>query len=208
MNKLRKIVLALILLAGFNAMAQNGKPTHCIYDHKALSSNGEVVDLAQFKGKVMLIVNTASKCGFTPQFDGLEKLYQQYRDQGLVVIGFPCNQFANQDPESNEEIETFCRQNYGVTFDTMEKIDVNGKEEHPLFTYLKAQAPSEEYLGDNAKAIQAFFAKHSDSVEKESDIKWNFTKFLVSRDGKTVMRFAPTTEPDQMEEAIKKMLEQ
>ena len=177
-----------------------------IFDFKATASNGKEIDFGQFEGKALLIVNTASKCGFTPQFDGLEALNEKYRDRGLVMIGFPCNQFANQDPGSDGEIQEFCRVNYGVSFQIMKKVDVNGKEEHPVFTWLKEQAPTEEYKGLKAKASQAMFKTISKSVEKDSDIKWNFTKFLVGRDGKTVRRFPPTTEPKDMETAIEEML--
>jgi len=177
-----------------------------IYDFKALASNGKEIDFKDFEGKVLLIVNTASKCGFTPQFDGLEALNEKYRDRGLVVVGFPCNQFKEQDPGSDSEIQEFCRVNYGVTFQIMKKIDVNGSEAHPIFEYLKAEAPTEEYHGLKAKGAAALFKTISKSVEKESDIKWNFTKFLISKDGKTVMRFAPTTEPKDFENEIEKML--
>jgi len=135
-----------------------------IYDFKALTTKGQELDFAQFEGKVLLIVNTASKCGFTPQFDGLEKLNQKYRDKGLVVIGFPCNQFAHQDPGSDDEISSFCRLNYGVTFQIMQKIDVNGENAHPIYKYLKESAK-----GTFGNAI-----------------KWNFTKFLISKDGSTI----------------------
>ena len=122
-----------------------------IYDFKALTSKGKEVDFAQFQGKVLLIVNTASKCGFTPQFAGLEELNQKYRDKGLVVIGFPCNQFKEQDPEGDAKIEEFCQLNYGVTFQIMKKGDVNGPDAEPIFEYLKAQAPTEDYNGLKAK---------------------------------------------------------
>lgn len=177
-----------------------------IYDYKAIASNGKEIDFADFKGNVLMIINTASKCGFTPQFDGLEELNEKYRERGLVMLGFPCNQFANQDPGTDSEITEFCRVNYGVTFQMMKKIDVNGKEEHPLYTYLKEQAPKEEVKGLKAKAATALFSKMSKSVEKDSDIKWNFTKFLVSRDGTRIERFAPTTEPKDIEKAIEAML--
>ena len=177
-----------------------------IYDYKAIASNGKEIDFADFKGKVLMIINTASKCGFTPQFDGLEELNEKYRERGLVMLGFPCNQFANQDPGTDSEITEFCRVNYGVTFQMMKKIDVNGKEEHPLYTYLKEQAPKEEVKGLKAKAATALFSKISKSVEKDSDIKWNFTKFLVSRDETHIERFAPTTEPKDIEKAIEAML--
>ncbi len=185
---------------------QNTDTMDTIHQFKALTSKGEELDFAQFQGKVLLIINTASKCGFTPQFDGLEKLNEKYKDKGLVTIGFPCDQFAHQDPGSDSEIEGFCRLNYGVTFQIMKKIDVNGKDAHPIFEFLKAQAPTEEYHGLKAKAAATMFKTISKSVEKDSDIKWNFTKFLVSRNGKTVKRFAPTTEPEKMEAAIEAAL--
>jgi glutathione peroxidase len=177
-----------------------------IYDFKALASNGKEIDFADFRGKVLLIINTASKCGFTPQFDGLEALNEKYRDRGLVCIGFPCNQFKEQDPGSDGEIEEFCRLNYGVSFQIMKKIDVNGPQAHPIFEYLKQQAPSEEYHGIKAKAAATLFKTISTSVEKPSDIKWNFTKFLISRDGTVVKRYAPTTEPKDFEKDIEIML--
>lgn len=177
-----------------------------IYDFKALTSRGKELDFAQFEGKVLLIVNTASKCGFTPQFKGLEELNQKYKDQGLVIIGFPCNQFREQDPGSDGQIEEFCQLNYGVTFQIMRKADVNGENAEPIFTYLKAQAPTEEYHGLKAKATKALFKQISDSAKTESDIQWNFTKFLISRDGKTIQRFAPTAEPKDFEKEIQALL--
>ena len=177
-----------------------------IYDHKVLSNKGVEVDLAQYEGKVILIVNTASKCGFTPQYDGLEALYQKYKDQGLMIIGFPCDQFAHQEPGSDEQIAEFCRINHGVTFPLMKKIEVNGPNEDPVFTYLKSAAPSEEYQGLKAKATQKLLKGLSKSVEKDSDILWNFTKFLVNRDGSVVKRFAPVAEPASFEKDIEEML--
>ena len=156
-----------------------------IYDFKALTSKGKEIDFKDFEGKVLLIVNTASKCGFTPQFAGLEALNHKYKDRGLVVIGFPCNQFASQDPGNDSEIEGFCQINYGVTFQIMKKINVNGNDAHPIFKYLKSRASG--LLG--------------------SSIKWNFTKFLISRDGETIKRYAPTTKPEKMEKDIESMLE-
>ena len=177
-----------------------------IFDFKALNNRGTEVDFSQYEGQVLMIVNTASKCGFTPQYDGLEALYQKYKDQGLVIIGFPCDQFAHQEPGSDEEIAEFCRLNHGVTFPLMKKIDVNGESAHPIYEYLKAQAPTEEYKGLKAKASHTLFKSISKSVEKEGDIMWNFTKFLISRDGATVKRFPPTTEPADFENDIKEMI--
>ncbi len=155
-----------------------------IYDFKALNNKGVEVDFSQYEGKVLLIVNTASKCGFTPQYDGLEALYQKYKDKGLVVIGFPCDQFAHQEPGSNEEIAEFCRLNHGVTFPLMAKIEVNGDNAHPIYKYLK-------------NAAKGTFG---------NAIKWNFTKFLISRDGEQVTRFAPTTKPEAIDDKIAALL--
>ncbi len=155
-----------------------------IYDFKALTSKGTELDFSQFKGKVLLIVNTASKCGLTPQFAGLEELNMKYRDRGLVVIGFPCNQFASQDPGSDSEIEGFCQLNYGVTFQIMKKIDVNGDDAHPIFQFLK-------------RNTRGLFG---------SRIKWNFTKFLISKDGSRIKRYAPTTSPKRLEHDIEELL--
>lgn len=177
-----------------------------IYDFKALTNKGVEMDFAQFEGKVLLIVNTASKCGFTPQYDGLEALYQRYKDRGLVILGFPCDQFAHQEPGSDAEIAEFCRLNHGVTFQLMKKIDVNGAAEDPVFTYLKSAAPTEEYKGLKAKATRKLLKGISKSVEKDSDIKWNFTKFLISKDGETIKRYAPTTEPKDFEKDVEAML--
>ena len=177
-----------------------------IYDFKALTNRGEELDFARFEGKVLLIVNTASKCGFTPQYDGLEALYQKYKDQGLDIVGFPCDKFAHQEPGSDEEIAEFCRINHGVTFQLMKKIDVNGPEEAPVYTWLKAAAPSEEYKGLKAKATQKLLKGISKSAKKDSDILWNFTKFLINRDGTVVKRFAPTAEPASFEKDVEEML--
>lgn len=177
-----------------------------IYDFKTLSNKGAEVDFAQFEGKILMVVNTASKCGFTPQYDGLEALYQKYKDQGMVIVGFPCDQFAGQEPGSNEEIAEFCRLNHGVTFPLMAKTDVNGANAEPIFEYLKSQAPTEEYKGLKAKATKKLLKGLSKSVEKDSDILWNFTKFLINRDGTVIKRFAPTVTPAKMEKDIQEML--
>ena len=177
-----------------------------IYDFKTLSNKGAEVNLADFEGKVLMIVNTASKCGFTPQYDGLEALYQKYKAQGFVILGFPCDQFAGQEPGSNDEIAEFCRLNHGVTFPLMAKTDVNGAKAEPVFEYLKAQAPVEEYKGLKAKATRTLLKGLSKSVEKDSDILWNFTKFLMNRDGTIIKRYAPTVTPDEIEKDIREML--
>jgi glutathione peroxidase len=152
-----------------------------VYDFEALGIDGQAVHLSQYKGQVMLIVNTASACGFTPQFTGLEKLHQQYGDKGLAVIGFPCNQFASQDPGDDAQIANFCQKNYGVSFQMMSKIKVNGDSAHPLYQWLTAEAPG--ILGSKA-------------------IKWNFTKFLVGKDGRVVKRYAPQDAPEKIAKDI------
>ena len=148
-----------------------------VYDFEALQMNGQSVPLSQYRGKVLLIVNTASACGFTPQFGGLEELHKEYADRGLVVLGFPCNQFGAQDPGSNDEIASFCQLNYGVSFPMMAKIDVNGANASPLYQWLTAAAPG--LLGSKA-------------------IKWNFTKFLVGKDGQVIRRYAPQDAPKKL----------
>lgn len=155
-----------------------------IYDYKALTVRGEELDFAQYRGRVLLIVNTASKCGFTPQFKGLEELYQKYRDRGLEIIGFPSGDFANQELADGGKAEEYCRLNYGVTFPIMQKVHVNGKDTHPVFGYLK----------DETKGLLG------------SSIKWNFTKFLISPDGTDIKRYAPTTAPSRLESDIEAML--
>ena len=202
----RTVIAALLGLLVLGCAAQNKKEMATIYDFKTKSNKGAEVDLAQYKGQVVMIVNTASKCGFTPQYDGLEALYQKYKDQGFVILGFPCDQFAGQEPGSNEEIAEFCRLNHGVTFPLMAKTDVNGANAEPVFEFLKTQAPTEEYSGFKAKATHKMLKAISKSVEKDSDIKWNFTKFLISKDGETIKRYAPTTEPKDFEKDVEAML--
>ena len=154
------------------------------YDFQMNDIRGNAVDFETFRGKVVLVVNTASKCGFTPQFDGLEKLYETYKERDFVILGFPCNQFSNQDPGTNEEIEEFCQLNYGVTFPMFEKIDVSGDDAAPLYNWLKEQQGG--LFGDA--------------------IKWNFTKFLIDREGEVVDRFAPQKKPEHMKAAIEQLL--
>ncbi len=155
-----------------------------VYQFEAELLDGKNKSFADYEGKVLLIVNTASKCGFTPQFTGLEKLYQQYKDQGFLVLGFPCNQFGGQDPGSNEQIGVFCQKNYGVDFPMFAKVDVKGSEAHALF----------RYLTNNSKGVLG------------NGIKWNFTKFLIGKDGTVLHRYAPTTKPEALQEDIEKAL--
>ena len=198
--------MAVGLVMVLASCAQKAEEMATIYDFKALNNKGTEVDFRQYEGQVLMIVNTASKCGFTPQYDGLEALYQKYKDQGLVIIGFPCDQFAHQEPGSDEEIAEFCRLNHGVTFPLMKKIDVNGENAHPIYKYLKSVAPTEEYKGIKAKATHTMLKGLSKSAKEDNDILWNFTKFLISRDGATVKRFPPTTEPADFENDVKEML--
>ena len=204
---IKKLILAcLVTMISLGCAAKKDSDMAKINDFKTTGNKGAEVDFAQFEGKVLLIVNTASKCGFTPQYDGLEALYQKYKDRGLVIIGFPCDQFAGQEPGSNEQIEEFCRLNHGVTFPLMAKTDVNGANAEPIFEFLKEKAPKEEYKGFKAKATQKLLKGISKSVEKDSDILWNFTKFLVARDGVTVKRFAPVAEPKDFEKDVEAFL--
>ncbi|WP_256080607.1 glutathione peroxidase [Massilia sp. YIM B04103] len=156
-----------------------------VFDFQAESLSGQKVDLAQYRGKVLLIVNTASKCGFTPQYEGLEALYRQFQERGVVVLGFPCNQFLQQEPGTADDIAAFCTLNYGVSFPLFARIDVNGEHAHPLFQHLKKSAPG--LLGTEA-------------------IKWNFTKFLIRKDGSVYERYAPATKPAEILPDVEKLL--
>lgn len=155
-----------------------------LYDYKVEDNKGNLLDMKQYEGKVLLIVNTATGCGFTPQYNGLQDLYDKYKDKGFEILDFPCNQFGHQAPGDSDEIATFCTMRYGITFQQFNKVDVNGKNEEPLYTYLKKQKNG--IMGNN--------------------IKWNFTKFLVDKKGNVVERFAPTVEPIKIEEYISKLL--
>jgi glutathione peroxidase len=155
------------------------------YDFQAAALSGELVGLSRYHGKVLLIVNTASECGFTPQYQGLEQVYQQFRERGFEVLGFPCNQFGKQEPGTEAEIGAFCEKNYGVTFPLFSKVDVNGENAHPLFKHLKEAAPG--VLGTEG-------------------IKWNFTKFLINKDGSVYKRYAPQTKPEEIVADIDKLL--
>ncbi|HVT24610.1 MAG TPA: glutathione peroxidase [Rhizomicrobium sp.] len=156
-----------------------------VYDFNAKTLAGDEISLSNFRGQVLLIVNTASKCGFTPQYEGLEKLYEKLHDKGLTILGFPCNQFGSQEPGTESEIGAFCQKNYGVSFPMFAKIDVNGDDAHPLYKYLKKEEKG--VLGTQA-------------------IKWNFTKFLIDKDGNPVERYGSTTKPEDIEGDILKLL--
>ena len=177
-----------------------------IYDIKVLNRKGEEVEMASFKGKVLLIVNTATGCGFTPQYKGLEELYEKYNESGFEILDFPCNQFGNQAPGSDDEIHEFCTFKYKTSFDQFKKIDVNGENESELFKYLKAQKVEEKVEGLKNKMAMKAISKISTTAKNDGDIKWNFTKFLVDREGNVVGRFSPTTEPQKIEASIKELL--
>ena len=205
--KVKTLIIATIaLLVAVNCFGQKKKS---IYDFTVKDIKGNDVSLKEYEGKVLLIVNVASKCGLTPQYEGLEALYQKYKDQGLEILGFPCNQFLEQEPGTNQEILDFCSVNYNVTFPLFDKVDVNGKEESPLYTFLKSKAPFKGY----PKEYEAFAAqltmihqKTGTGFEKGDAIKWNFGKFLVSKDGKTILRFEPMVSPEGLEADIQRML--
>ncbi|MBQ3669794.1 MAG: glutathione peroxidase [Clostridia bacterium] len=173
-----------------------------IYDFTVKARKGATLNLADLKGKVLLIVNTATGCGFTPQYEGLEKLYEKYHEQGLEVLDFPCNQFGHQAPGDESEIHEFCTAKYQTQFDQLAKIDVNGENEEPLYTFLKQAQPDEKVEGIKNKAAMAMISKISTTCKKPGDIKWNFTKFLVDREGNVVKRFNPTSDPASFESDI------
>lgn len=202
------IIAAIALLVAVGCFGQ-GKKYDSLYDIPVKDIKGNDVTLAEYKGKVLLIVNVASKCGLTPQYEGLEALYQKYKDQGFEILAFPCNQFLEQEPGTNEEIMDFCSVNYNVTFPLFDKIDVNGKAESPLYAFLKSKAPFKGY----PEGYESFVAqldmihqKTGTGFEKGDAIKWNFGKFLISRDGQTILRFEPMVSPDMLEEDIQRML--
>ena len=178
------VAIAALFFSSCASKKNSEAGTSKFYEYSALNIRGDEVKMSDFKGKVVLIVNTASKCGYTPQFEGLEKLYKKYNDEGLVVLGFPSNQFGNQDPGTNEEIQEFCQANYGVSFPMFDKIDVNGDAAHPLFKHLRKETKG--LLGDA--------------------VKWNFTKFLVDRNGTVLKRYAPQVDPLDIEKDIRKLL--
>ena len=177
-----------------------------IYDFTVLNTQKEPVKLAEYKGKVLLVVNTATGCGFTPQYEGLENLYKAHKDAGLVILDFPCNQFAGQAPGTEQEIVTFCQLKYKVSFPQFAKIKVNGEDAEPLFTWLKNEAPAEAKDGFKAKMTALMFKLISKTAKNENDIKWNFTKFLVDRQGNVIKRYAPTVKPEEIEQDILKLL--
>ena len=200
---MKKLIFCLMTVMGVLTMsAQN------VYDFTVKDNLGKEVSLSQYKGKVLLIVNTATRCGFTPQYTELEALYEKYAKEGFEILDFPCNQFGEQAPGTIEEIHQFCSANFNIQFPQFDKIEVNGPGEHPLYTYLKSQKgfggfDLNERLG---KLLDEMFRKEDPDYDKSSDIKWNFTKFLVSRDGSVVKRFEPTDKMSDIEADIQKEL--
>jgi len=178
---IKKVILCLVFISSILGAKEMN-----IYDIEVKTIDGETIKLEKYKNKVMLIVNVASKCGFTYQYEGLEKLHEEYADKGLAVLGFPCNQFLSQEPGTEEEIQEFCSLTYGVKFDMFSKIDVNGDDAHPLYEFLKA---------------------NSDGLMNSDFIKWNFTKFLVDKEGNVFNRYAPSTKPEDIESDIQELLE-
>lgn len=179
-----------------------------IYDFNVKTIDGEAIKLDAYKGKTLLIVNTASKCGFTPQYAELEKLYKKYNSKDFEILGFPCNQFADQEPGTNTEVKSFCSINYGVTFPLFEKVDVRDENAHPLFNYLIERAPFHGLNLDHpiGKGLLDFLNEKFPNFLEGDSIKWNFTKFLINKDGKVVGRYEPTTEPVEMEKDIENLL--
>ena len=178
-----------------------------IYDYKVKKRDGSELDLADLKGKVLLIVNTATGCGFTPQYEGLEKLYSEYHDKGFEILDFPCNQFGYQAPGSDDEIHEFCTAKYKTTFDQLAKVEVNGDKAEPLWVYLKGEISEDpEPQGMKNKLAMKAIAKLPGVSKENGFIKWNFTKFLVDKDGKVVGRFGPTDTPEMMEDKIKEII--
>lgn len=182
--------------------------TQNVYDFTVKDRRGNDVSLAEYKGKVLLIVNTATRCGFTPQYEELEALYKNYKEQGLEILDFPCNQFGEQAPGTEEEIHQFCTLNFGTEFPQFKKIEVNGENELPLYTYLKSQRGFQGFDKNHkiGELLDDMLSKADPDYASKSDIKWNFTKFLVDREGNVVERYEPTTECDVIEEAIKQLL--
>ena len=177
-----------------------------IYDYTVKDRMGNDVNLKEYQGKVLLIVNTATGCGFTPQYEGLESLYRKYKDQGLEVLDFPCNQFGHQAPGSDDEIHQFCTSKYDTSFPRFAKIDVNGENADPLFAYLTSNTKFEGFSGAMGLMLKGIVKKMDKDYKNNGNIKWNFTKFLIDRNGEIVARFEPTTEPDEIAKKIDEIL--
>lgn len=200
--KFTKCIVVALLMFSFSLFADG------IYDYKVKDIDGNEVSLSDYKGKVILIVNVASKCGFTPQYQSLQALYTEYQDDDFVILGMPCNQFANQEPGDEEQIKEFCTSNFGVTFPMFSKINVNGENEHPLYTYLKSQKGFEGYDENNPKAkmLKGVIEKNFPGHLEGDSIKWNFTKFLIDKNGNVIARFETPVAPESIKPDIEKLL--
>ena len=179
-----------------------------VYQYDVEQVNGEKVSLTQYKGKVLLIVNTASQCTYTPQFEDLQKLYEQFQGQGFEILGFPCNQFGEQEPGTNEEAVSFCQMNYGVTFPVFSKIKVNGENANPLYKYLKQKAPFKGFdeANINEKLLKMMISEKNPEWLVGNEIKWNFTKFLINQEGEVIKRYEPSTEPLEIKSDISQII--
>lgn len=226
-SKLLVVLLLVICLFEGNIYAQNKKSccnndrhsnentascckkSNDIYSFVVKDINGKDVSLEKYKGRVLLIVNTASKCGLTPQYKGLEEIYLKYKDKGFEILAFPCNQFLAQEPGTSEEIQKFCSSTYNVTFPLFEKVDVNGEKETPLYTFLKRKAPFVGYPKGGEEfgtQIDAIHKKTKSGFDSGNAIRWNFGKFLISKDGQTILRYEPMVEPKDLEKDIERLL--
>ena len=203
-KNMKKIVLLLMVMIGVQSLSAQSS----IYEFNVKDETGKEISLSEFKGKVMLVVNTATRCGFTPQYKELEALYEKYSKDGLIILDYPCNQFGQQAPGTIQEIHQFCTANFDIQFPQFDKIDVNGENESPLYTYLKSQKGFEGFdLNDRiGKALDEMFRKKNPEYDKTSGIKWNFTKFLISRDGQVVKRYEPTDKMSDIEFDVQKEL--
>lgn len=172
------------------------------YDFTVKDSTGNNVPLSNYKGKLVMVVNVASKCGFTPQYEGLQKLYSEYKDRDFVILGFPCNQFLQQEPGDNAEIQSFCKLNYGVEFPVLAKIDVNGTNADPLYKFLKSERPEIDDAQSFLKKVEKSFLELIADKEEDSDISWNFEKFLIDRDGKVIARYSSAMTPEELEPVV------
>ena len=204
---MKRTMILMLGLATLLFAACNASQTTTVYDFTSITNTGDELDFSAYKGKVLLLVNTASKCGFTPQYEGLEALYKKYKDQGLVIVGFPCDQFGHQEPGSNEEIAEFCRVNYGVTFPLMDKVDVNGENATPIFKWLYSEQPFAGF-GDSERGqmMDRMLSGQDPEYAANPNIKWNFTKFLIDKKGRVIARFEPTVDPSSIESDIKALL--
>ena len=198
---MKKFLWMMLSVFALTLNAQNS-----VYDFKVADLDENTVSMDAYKGKVLLIVNTATKCGFTPQYKELQEIYEKYQAQGFEVLDFPCNQFGEQAPGSNEEIHKFCTDNYETTFPQFSKIDVNGENADPLFTFLKAQQGFKGFKGERGEGMAQMMARRDPNYAQSSDIKWNFTKFLVNKNGEVIARFEPTEDMAEVEAQVKAQL--